>query len=303
MSKPLIIITADIHCRKTKPQCRTDNYQEAQSKKLEFLFKKQKELDVPIIDAGDFLNHHKCSPFLETSLIENVPKDVLYTIPGNHDLPYNTMDCLKDSSLRVLEAAGAINILLEPIIMEVNGFSLYIHPFPFSFEENFSYNIPEDDADIKIAVAHTFVSKKGELPNSYSARKIMGELPDFDVIITGHNHQSFMQENKTQTLINPGSMMRMYADQGDYLPCFYVLYDDGNIKTIPYPIVDNVIDRSYIDKKKTTDARLEAFVSNINNDYEVELSFEKNMDSYLCSNETSKEVITQIKLAMGVEDE
>ena len=41
---------------------------------------------------------------------------------------------------------------------------------------------------------------------------------EFDLILTGDNHQSFCITSNGRWLLNPGSMMRMRADQVDHNP-------------------------------------------------------------------------------------
>ena len=295
MRKPIALITADMHLRDTTPKCRTDNYFLAQENKLKFLLGKQRELNIPILDAGDLLNGYRCSPFLEAYLIDNLPKHII-TIPGNHDLPYNNLNCYDKSSLNVLEKASSLLVLKNETL---NADKFYLCGKAFSFNEDFNYELPDPAKNkLKIAMMHTFVSAKGEIPNTHSAESLCKKFKDFDIIITGHNHQSFVYESDYNKLINPGSMMRMFADQIDFKPRLFILFDDGSIDFEYFPIQEDVIDRKHLEIKEERDKRLESFLKNMNKSYKKKFDFKSNISSFVKENKTEQTVVNKIMEAL-----
>lgn len=269
------IACADLHIRDTIPYARTDNYWSAQEKKFQFLIDTAMEKNVDIYCAGDFFHKAKSSSFLEAWAIEQLRRfnNIFYVIPGQHDLPNHNIELLEHSSLWVLRQAEVINLCSTPFEK------------PFVFKES------------GIMMIHKMIHQNIPIPGvmgSTKAVKLLKDYPDIKIIISGDNHQPFLEDSKTGTLINCGSMMRSSADQIDYKPSFHYvsLYDNDNtIKDIFYPIEKDVIDRSYIEIEKEKDNRVESFVNRIEiNDTEMDLNFEKNLENFFRTQKIRKPV-------------
>ena len=282
--KPDAILCADLHIRDDQPICRTDNYFEAQEKKLRFIFNLAKEHACSIYCAGDFFHKAKSSKWLEIymmNLIKEYDADI-YCIPGNHDLPYHNLEKLNESSLGILSVAGIINVISlvlgEGKFLNISGryFILmhrYIHEdmFPFISPDHKYLNSP-------------YVSGLLEDIRSNGLR--------YDGILSGDNHQTFHIKDSTEKiLVNPGSMMRMTADQVDHKPCVFLYYiDENEIEQVFLPIEENVINRDHIEKKEEYDKRIQCYVKRMNSDIELSLSYENNLKKYIENNKTRKSV-------------
>ena len=150
---------------------------------------------------------------------------------------------------------------------------------------------------IKVLVWHHMTYQKKPFPGATDgfAAGILRKYPDYDLICCGDNHQSFVEEYEGRLLVNPGSMMRMDADQADFKPSVYLWFaEDNTVKRIYLPIQENVISREHIDIKEQRDARIDAFVSKLNGEYVAEMSFEDNLESFFKVNsirEPVKEII------------
>ena len=110
------IFTSDIHLQEDAPICRTDDYFNAQCKKLEWLKGIKEEHEAVILDAGDIFS--KCYPshWLVSKAIQMLPKGMI-TVPGNHDLPRHSLDLIDKSGLWVLNEAKILDVLLDkPLI-------------------------------------------------------------------------------------------------------------------------------------------------------------------------------------------
>ena len=90
-------------------------------------------------------------------------------------------------------------------------------------------------------------------------------------------------------------MMRMTADQFTHDPTFFYI-NNNRIKILHYPTRKNVnvFDISHIEKEKERDNRIETFVNRINSDYEIDLSFEKNLENFISKNKIRKGVQNKI---------
>jgi hypothetical protein len=128
----------------------------------------------------------------------------------------------------------------------------------------------------RIALVHEFVSLD-KFPGSITPEQLTEKLKGFDFIFCGHNHQNFGDYVNDCQVINVGSMMRMDADQVDYIPGFYVMYEDYSIEWVPFNIENDVIDRKYIDQKNQTSERLLSFVESLSGKYEIGNNFQENL--------------------------
>ncbi len=289
MKKIISIFTSDWHMRDTKPRCRIDNYFEAQKNKLEQIKKVQSENNCPIFDCGDLLDNHKSSPFLEGWLIDNLP-DNFYTIAGNHEIPYHNINDIDKSSWNVLWKAKKINytdIYLDTDF-QVVGFH-YGHL-------NKKYYIKNDR--INIALIHEFISIN-KFPGSITPDELVQKLQGFDYIFCGHNHTNFDVKINNTRIINVGSMLRMDADQINYKPAFYVMYEDFTIEKKYFNIKEDVIDRKYIDDKNKTNEKMEAFILSLNGKYEISNSFKNNIDNYLKENKVGEGIKNKIRMSIN----
>jgi len=278
--KAAAILTADIELRAFQPTCRIDDHWAAQERKIKWLCQLQMENDYcPILDAGDlFDKRYKSNPSHELLgwAMENLPER-FYTIPGNHDLPGKSIENYSNSAMAVLEKA-------EKLICCSNQVQAYIDDYDiFSFPWGAEIKQPILISKINIALVHAMVYEEFEpFPGcvGHSAKEVMDLLPDFDLIVCGHNHQTFTREENGRVLVNPGSLMRNDADQIDFKPSVFLWFADTNtIKRVYVPIEEGVINRDYIDIKKAKENRLDAFVEKLGEQVVSGINFHDNLEA------------------------
>jgi len=83
--------------------------------------------------------------------------------------------------------------------------------------------------------------------------------------------------------------MRSHADQYDHIPKVFLWYADTNtVEAVEIPIdsPEKVLTRIHIEKKESKDDMNFSFVNKLNTDYEISISFKKNMDKYFNNNRT-----------------
>ncbi len=294
MKQPDVILTADIHLRDTIPICRTDDFFLAQSNKIKFIKNLQEKYNnIPILDAGDLLDKWKSSPYLEAWAIRNLP--YIITVPGNHELPSHNINYLDKSSLSVLEAAGKIKILKDDKEI-LSNYDKYGDQFSIT---GFPWNIPikKYDGDFKgrrVAIAHILTYESESIWPGLVAIKgidLLKKMSGYDLIITGHNHIPFITKYKGRLLVNPGSMTRAHADQINHKPRVYLWYSENNsIEEVYLPIEDNVISREHIERKEKRNERVDSFVNRLKDEYEIGISFEKNLEAYFSTNRVRYQV-------------
>ena len=300
------ILTADIHLRDDTPACRTDDFLAARARKVAWLRDLQdKHDDCPIIDAGDMFNKWQVSSELEGWALINLPNGII-TVPGNHDLPNHNLKLYKKSSLHVLEAAGKVKVLSgdSPGMRGIVINEMSIIGYPYGDQLDLTITTPLSTP--RIAIVHAYVAET--IPvfiEGYTPAQLLAALPGYDLIVSGHNHESLDyvvtdRKGNKRLVVNPGGMMRMSADQADIRPGVYLWYADTNeVKRLDYPIESGVVSREHLEKVEERDARMEAFVSRLDNSgVEVGLSFERNVEQYLVTNKIKKETRDMVREAI-----
>lgn len=279
-----LILTADWHLREDNPPCRTDDFQKAQWSKVRQVSELQRKLNVPVLHAGDLFHHWKPSPNLISTSILNIPDD-FYTVAGQHDLPQHNMDLIEKSGLYTLLTAKALNWLNTG-----GNWGEGVGSF-FSYEGR------------KVGVWHHFVWNGKDKPwfdcNEVTARQVLKENPEFDLIVTGDYHRPFVYEYKGRLLVNCGCLTRQVADYDNHQPRVWVWNAQKNIVRPHYlPIEDNVIDRSHIEKVTKRDERMESFISRLSTEWEVGVSFDSNLKRFLSKNKIRKSVVDLVYKSM-----
>jgi DNA repair exonuclease SbcCD nuclease subunit len=274
-TQPDFIFTADWHLQEGTPVCRLDDFWETQWEKVDFITKLANEFGIPVIHSGDLFDYWKPSPYLLSKTMEHLPKE-FYTVFGNHDLPQHNMDLKDKSGVWTLFKAGKLHILpsghwgqdaLQPSL-NINGCS--------------------------IAVYHV-MTYQGKKPwpgcTSPMAAKLLRKYP-YDLIVTGDNHVPFVEKYENRLLVNPGSIFRLEAGQINHKPRIYLYYSkDNTVEPIYLPIKNDVISREHIEIMEKRNERIDAFVSSLNTQFDLKLSFEKNLEKFQQDNQIDKKII------------
>lgn len=284
------ILTSDWHLREDTPICRTDDFWKAQWSKVNFIRELQRKYDCPVIHAGDLFHHWKPSPYLISHAIRNLSgttKDCtvgFWTIYGQHDLPQNSMQQADKSGMYTLKEAGLLTTMLHGVNYgETPDKETYLKAF-----------LPK-----KVMVWHhlTWQSKSpywDKSPES-SAEKILRKYADYDLIVTGDNHEGFVVKKDGRLLVNPGSLTRQNAKQVDYKPRIY-LWDakQNEVEPVYLLIEENVITREHLQHAQERDARIAAFVNGLDTEWEQGLNFEDNLKTFSQANKIRKPIIDLI---------
>lgn len=264
------ILTSDWHLRDSQPVCRIDDFEQSQWNKVRFISELQKKYECPVLHAGDLFHHWKPSPYLLSKTIQNLPKKFC-TIFGNHDLPQHNLELSEKSGVWTLQEAGALTILDNTHW----GNKL----------EEASLVFPHTEKTI--AVWHV-MTWKGSPPypgcTDSDAYRLLKKYPNYDLILTGHNHIPFTANMDGRILVNPGGITRQEADEIENTPRVY-LYDGSNVKPVYLPLPDGeVITREHLDNKRERDERLTAFIEKLDNDWVGTLNFEDNLELFFEKN-------------------
>jgi DNA repair exonuclease SbcCD nuclease subunit len=290
------ILTADWHLRDSQPVCRTDDYFETMLGKIKWVADLQVKHDCPVLHAGDLFHNWKASPFLLASIMNILPAQ-FYTIAGNHDLPNHNIELLGKSGLQVLIESDSLYLINDEAsyLSETNEIDL----------TGFSYGSDIPKQGKGVLMCHEMVYQQPEhwqKANGDQALSFLKKHKGYQLIVTGHNHKPFTAEHKGRLLVNPGSLMRMTADQKDYKPRVYLWNKESNKVTIKYiPIEKEAVETVYLEKTKARDDRMEGFIDRLKSSKEVGLSYEKNLEVYLANNRVRTSVKNVINECIGSE--
>lgn len=289
LKRPSAILTADWHIREDVPVCRTDDFLKAQWEKVDAISDLQKRYDCPVLHAGDVFETKnpvmswKPSPYLLTKAIKHFPKR-LCIVYGNHDLPQHSIEQSEKSGVETLRAAGCLKILDE----------CHWEKEP----DKGSLSFPTSTKERKVLIWHvmTYVGKS-PWPGctDLSAKQILEKYPQFDLILTGHNHKTFCYvagtPQKPRLLVNPGSLTRQDADQINHEPCVYLWYAETNtVEKVLLPFNENVISREHIEAPQERKERMKAYIEHMNMDWKAGLSFKDNLEIHFRENKTPKKI-------------
>lgn len=274
-----LILCSDMHLREDTPTCWTGDFQEEQWNSVQFISDLQVKHDCIVLHAGDLFHHWKPSPWLLSMAMQHLPQ-AFYTVYGQHDLPQHNTELMSKSGLHTLDWAGVAHVLTQ----------CHYGQTP---TEKGSLLLPNREPDIRILVWHhmTYITPPFPGAKEGQAEGILRKYPQFDLIVTGDNHQSFVTTYKGRLLVNPGNLTRQKADQINYKPRVALWYADTNtIKWEYLPIQEGVITREHIDNKKERDQHIEAFISRLNTDWEASLSFKDNLRIFFSKNKVKDEI-------------
>jgi len=285
------ILTADWHMTDHKPVARIDDYFETMLGKIGWVAELQAEYDCPVLHAGDLFHTWKASPYLLAAIMNILPEQ-FYTVPGNHDLKNHNLELLNQSGLEVLRKA--LKIQVSPFLLNRPPFSIA----GYAYGQKIPSNIK-----CKVMLCHEMIYQQPEhwqKENGSQALAFLKKHKEYQLIVTGHNHKPFTAEHEGRLLVNPGSLMRMTADQKDYKPRVYLWNKESNTVKIEYvPIDSKAVETVYLEKTKERDERMESFIDRLQSSKEVGLSFEKNLENYLANNRVRTSVKDVINECIG----
>lgn len=278
MKKADLILSADYHLRETIPQCRDIDFMDEQWEALKFISDLQVKHECPVVCAGDLFDYWKPSPWLLSNVLNKLPNK-FYSVYGNHDLPDHSIQLYEKCGMYTLLSAGHLSTLPQG---DWNS-------------------VPNDSNALqignkKVLVWHKFVWNGKNAPWDGAAKKvnsakyILKKYPNYDLILTGDNHQSFSYRYKNRLLVNPGPITRQDVNMENIKPKVFLWYADINrAVSVNLPTVGR-ISKVHIERKKIKEKRIEAYISQLDGKWDVSINFPKNIRTHLKVNEVEEKV-------------
>lgn len=301
MIQTRIVAAGDLHWRITGPRCRTDQFHDTLSEKLQWIFDMALDFDAPVVFPGDLF--HEATPGLLTvnSLIEefsiasNVEK---WGCAGNHDLPGHTMDNFGKSGLWTLTRA-------EFGLQMKAGQSI-------SFSKDVFDRVDNTVLGERVYCVHAFLYDKAPVwevdPRGQIQTFAKGWAPN-TVVVCGDNHKRLVYYNEKLNVLvlNMGSVARMSADQMDHKPAIAMVTinerKSGTIDDIDYvieeiPIENDVWDTGVLEAEHRKDEAAAEIQELVDKFRELEggsLDFRVNLERVLKERKPSSEVLELVK--------
>ena len=183
----------------------------------------------PILCAGDVFDRWNSPVELVNWVIRHAP--MLYAIPGQHDLPYHSLDLIHRSAYWTLAHANRLYHIQDgpqgigEVLVQGFPWGVPLTPAPKK----------ERGQKITVALIHQYVWIQGHhypgAPEESQVHNLFKDGMGWDVIVCGDNHKGFITKTKAGTTIfNCGALQRRRADEADYRPQVGLLYTDGIVE-------------------------------------------------------------------------
>ncbi len=264
-----IIFVGDVHLKGSNPISRKDNYAEVILNKIKFIRDYANTIDCSsIIFLGDIFDtvntslqyfSHCLSLFKE---ISGLGID-LYTIVGNHDLRYDSMETLPITPLGILLESGAIKLLDSLTIDDV-----YIQGchFPDSPKNN-----PNVDLYSILLLHRFYESGFNEEPITKENVISLG----YDTYILGHDHRPYstinVEDVKDIKIFRPGSLARNSSDSYNKLRKPRILVMNTETKNFYYEEVPSESsDLIFFEKEAETQVSMAELVEYLRSSYHTD---------------------------------
>jgi DNA repair exonuclease SbcCD nuclease subunit len=284
------LILGDLHITNKNPDNRLDAFPLTQRHKIDNIFDVAQEEGVKaILQPGDLFDHYHMPDIVKREWIlyfreKGIP---VLTIPGQHDMRYHSSN-IENTPMGVLDASEAVRILSNtfPYVFIEKDYTVQIYGAGWNAE------IPEivDTSAINILLIHKLIVQEKIWEGQKDPVKSKSFLfkNKFDLIVSGDNHQSFIETRQDRFLINCGSLMRSRIDQTTHRPCFYI-YDAEKKEVKKHLILiepfAKVLNVAVATKEKEDNKQLEAFVKGLSKEESIEgLDFTKNAEGYVKEN-------------------
>ncbi len=288
-----IACLGDLHIRSTRPENRTDDYTETLFNKLQFIIDYCENNDVRIVLMPGDIFHAPVQPYsilrktLDLLHSHDFAKLNYYACYGQHDLLFHSKEN-KEVALNILESGKAVHILDKPVTY--NGVNIY--------GCHYGDEIPEIvTRGINVLVIHRMIIAEKKLwsqQEEFIKSSSLLRKYDFDLIVSGDNHNTFQDVYRNRYLVNAGSLMRSNIDQEDHKPCFFtydVTKDQNKIKKIEIPIEPFHKVFKEKEKKIKEDSFDDKFTAEFLNSEDIDIDFKKNVMSTM--NKISKKDLNQ----------
>jgi len=238
------VVCSDLHLSHKPPPARSGepDWYGAMERVLRELHHSCRKHRAPLIIAGDVFNHWNSPPKLISFAMDMFRRFVwgVYTIPGQHDLPFHNYNNMAESAYYTLCASGFIHNLLPTRANPLDGdipinidekIGLCMWAFPWGCD---LVPLPQARENIiHLAVVHKYIwtERRGYpgAPAHTHVSKLANSLIGYHAAVFGDNHKGFAMQLGGVSVLNCGGAMRFKSDEEKYKPGYGLLMSDGTL--------------------------------------------------------------------------
>ena len=227
-----LLSMGDAHITDDRPVNRTDNYWETVKRKLRFIFKLAENRGCKfILSPGDLTDTPNLSYAEFTELVQLVRHELsvhMFCVRGQHDMRYRRKE---NTALTALASSlyKQLTILEYGIERSVEDDKTCTFQKMYAFQgASYGEEIPKPvEGAFNILLIHKMIveEKLWSAQEEYEPSNVFLRQHNFDLIVSGDNHQGFITSSKGgRLLVNCGAMMRNSISLVNHQP-FVVIYD------------------------------------------------------------------------------
>lgn len=281
-----ILCGPDLHIRTKGPKFRTDNFSGTQEHKIRWILSKADKLGcVVALWPGDVTDNSRL-PYHVTQYYMRMFKSFKVKSIGTfgqHDMLHHVD--LYNTPLWTMDAGNAIRIPRgqDPYVISKGINMGYICIYKAGWNEEIPEIKNPDVLQTNILLIHKmFIDDKlWEGQEEFERASVFLRNTDWDLVVSGDNHNRFVHKYKDKWHVNCGSLMRQNIDQVDHEPAVYI-YDtiDKSLTEYKIPIdpIETVMDLEEAREDKEKEEELNAFVTTASQTTEISgLDYSKNL--------------------------
>ena len=245
---PIAIFISDIHLSHKPPLARAlePDWYEAMARPLREVDEAAANLNIPIICAGDLFDRWNSPAELINFALDVLPE--MCAIPGQHDLPHHSYADMKRSAFWTMVKAKRVRLLDPTNTNWIRSTGFHAFPWGFPLKNRATRGVTKIKNELHIAVVHAYCwVGKHKYPGAPEEGHVSAFFhKGYDAMFFGDNHKGFINGQ----LCNCGGFMRRKVDEVDSIPCYNVLYSDGEIIRMPLDCSEDIIlDQTKLDEE------------------------------------------------------
>lgn len=288
---PVVAIAcADIHLSLHPPVARAGepDWFKAMERPWAEVREVQEKYKCPVLCSGDVFHHWKSTPELINWALEHLPDFI--AIPGQHDLPFHSLELIKKSAYWTLVEAGKIQDL-PPGEDSLNAGGFVLSSFPWGTPLT-PGNQPEGKK-LRIALVHAYTwdaPGTGYQGAPKEAQVQPKQFEGYDTVIIGDNHKSWdVKFVPGPYVFNCGGFMRRASDEAHHRPRVGLVHRSGEVESYYLSTTDEVF-VPQPEKEKAESQELTSFLEELKALQATELNFDIALRKVICKYDVSSSV-------------